>query len=138
MPPTPNPVAEYGSDPAQLVQDYLAAMERRDLETAKTYLAPQFEMIFPGGVTHRSLEALVGASSSRYQRVGKHYERFDVCESGEQTVVYCFGTLRGSWTDGTPFDGIRFIDRFTVETGLLVDQKVWNDIGEFQLANRSD
>jgi len=26
--------------------------------------------------------------------------------------VYCSGTLIGEWLDQTPFEGIRFIDRF--------------------------
>ena len=49
-------------------------------------------------------------------------------------VVYCFGTLSGEWLDGTPFAGIRFIDRFTLRDGLLADQTVWNDMGEFRTA----
>ena len=45
-------------------------------------------------------------------------------------AVYCFGTLQGERLDGTPYSGIRFIDRFTVREGRLVDQQVWNDMGE--------
>jgi hypothetical protein len=45
-------------------------------------------------------------------------------------VVYCFGTLYGEWSDGTPFSGVRFIDRFTIKDGLLTDQRVWNDLAE--------
>jgi hypothetical protein len=36
----------------------------------------------------------------------------------------------GELPDGTPYSGIRFIDRFTVRDGKLVDQNVWNDMGE--------
>ncbi len=32
--------------------------------------------------------------------------------------------------DGSPYSGIRFIDRFTVRAGTLVDQNVWNDMAE--------
>lgn len=78
---------------------------------------------------HR-LEELVAWSKPRYQRVGKTYERFDECWGDEATVVYCSGTLHGVWLDGTPFDGIRFIDRFEVVDGLLRRQDVWNDMGE--------
>jgi hypothetical protein len=44
--------------------------------------------------------------------------------------MYCYGTLYGELLDGTPYSGIRFIDRFTVKDGKLVDQMVWNDMAE--------
>ena len=117
----------------QLVMDFLAAMEARDIEKAKTFLAPGFTMIFPGGAQFTELEQLVEWSKPRYQRVGKTYERFDEAPAEDGTIVYCFGTLHGVWLDGSEFDGIRFIDRFTVRDGKLVDQKVWNDMGEVLL-----
>jgi hypothetical protein len=43
-------------------------------------------------------------------------------------IVYCFGTLYGDFADGRHFDGVRFIDRFTVRDGRLVDHRVWNDL----------
>ena len=76
----------------QVVREYLAAMERRDLVAARTSLAPGFFMVFPGGA------------------------RFD--------------TFDGGVLDGTPYSGVRFIDRFTVRDGKLVDQRVWNDLAQ--------
>ena len=38
--------------------------------------------------------------------------------------------LAPGFHDGTPYSGIRFIDRFTVRDGKLVDQNVWNDMAE--------
>ena len=112
----------------QVVRDYLAAMERRDLAAAKAMLAPGFFMVFPGGRRFDSLEALVEWARSRYRSARKTYERFDA--AGD--VVYCFGMLYGERLDGTPYSGIRFIDRFTVREGRLVDQQVWNDLAEHQ------
>ncbi|HEX6319125.1 MAG TPA: nuclear transport factor 2 family protein [Burkholderiales bacterium] len=112
--------------PEQTVRGYLEAMERRDLAAAKALLAPGFHMVFPGGERFDSLEALVEWARGRYRSARKTYERFDAC--GE--AVYCFGTLQGERLDGTPDSGIRFIDRFTVREGRLVDQQVWNDMGE--------
>jgi ketosteroid isomerase-like protein len=109
-----------------LVRRYLAAMEARDLATASALLAPGFAMTFPGGVRLASLEALVDWATPRYRSVRKTYDRFDT--AGD--VVYCFGTLAGEWPDGTPFAGIRFIDRFEIRDGRLADQKVWNDLAE--------
>jgi hypothetical protein len=101
-------------------------MERRDLAAAKALLAPGFHMIFPGGRRFETLEALVDWAKTRYRSARKTYERFDVAGN----VVYCFGTLYGERLDGTAYSGIRFIDRFTVKDGRLVDQLVWNDLGE--------
>ena len=44
--------------------------------------------------------------------------------------VYCRGTLAGVWPDGATFAGIRFIDRFEVESGKITKQDVWNDIAD--------
>ena len=112
--------------PEDIVRGYLGAMERRDLTSAKSFLAPGFYMVFPGNKRFDSLEALVEWARSRYRSARKTCARFDCAGS----TVYCFGTLYGELLDGTPYSGIRFIDRFTVEGGKLVDQNVWNDMAE--------
>jgi hypothetical protein len=38
--------------------------------------------------------------------------------------------LAGQALDGSPFDGVRFIDRFALNDGLIVSQMVWNDLAE--------
>jgi ketosteroid isomerase-like protein len=119
------------NDPERLVRDYLAAMERRDLAAAKAMLAPDFAMTFPGGKRFETLEALVEWAKPRYKRALKSYDHFDVAPQDDKSaVVYCFGTLRGELNDGSPYSGVRFIDRFTVRDGKLADQRVWNDMGE--------
>jgi hypothetical protein len=93
-------------NPEAVVRQYLDAMERRDLAAARSLLAPGFTMMFPGGKRFDSLEQLVESARKRY------------------------GTLHGELLDGSPYSGIRFIDRFTVRSGKLVDQNVWNDMAE--------
>lgn len=110
----------------RVVRDYLAAMERRDLVAAKALLAPGFFMVFPGNKRFDTLEQLVEWSKGRYRSARKTYDAFDVSDHS----VFCFGTLYGEWLDGKPYSGIRFIDRFTVRDGKLVDQQVWNDLAE--------
>jgi len=112
------------------VKKFLQTMEARDLEGAKGFLADGFSMTFPGDARFAALEELIYWSRERYQRVGKTYDRFDECQGTDSTTVYCFGTLSGVWLDGSEFDSIRFIDRFTVADGKLVDQMVWNDMAE--------
>ena len=118
------------AQPAELVRAFLAAMEARDLEKARGFLAEGYSMTFPGGARFTRLEELVEWSKPRYRKVAKTYEAFDESLSDGAAVVHCHGTLSGVWLDGTEFAGIRFIDRFTVKDGKLADQMVWNDMGE--------
>jgi len=121
-----------------LVRAFLAAMEARDLETAKSFLADSFVMTFPGSPPFHTLEELIAWSKPRYNSVGKTYDRFDEAGGDGGSIVYCFGHLHGEWLDGQPFSNIRFIDRFTVRGGKLTDQMVWNDMGEVRLAEAAD
>jgi phenylpyruvate tautomerase PptA (4-oxalocrotonate tautomerase family) len=118
------------ADAAQLVRDFLTAMQDRDLGLAQSFLAPDFVMEFPGPARMHSLAELIAWAKPRYRSISKAYERFDECYGDDATVVYCYGSLSGEWPDGSPFSGIRFIDRFTVRGGKLADQTVWNDLGE--------
>ncbi|MFN6954115.1 MAG: hypothetical protein ACK4PG_04880 [Acetobacteraceae bacterium] len=110
---------------------YLRVMEERDLATAKTMLDPEFRMVFPGDKRMTDLDALVKNSASRYRYVKK---TFDETDSGTdkhgRPVVIISGTLYGEWPDGTPFSGIRYCDRFVLKGGRLLEQHVWNDLGE--------
>jgi len=112
--------------PEATVRAYLDAMERRDLAAAKALLAPGFFMVFPGNKRFDALEQLVESAKGRYRSARKTYERYET--AGD--AVYCYGTLHGELLDGAPYSGIRFIDRFTVRGGKLVDQNVWNDMAE--------
>ena len=124
-------------DAGDLVRSFLAAMEARDLEKAQSLLGEGFVMRFPGAQPMYRLEELIAWAKPRYRFVKKTYEGFDVMQGpGEETLVYCRGTLSGEWLDGTLFDGIRFIDRFEVVAGKLVRQDVWNDMAE-TMANRT-
>ncbi len=113
-----------------VVRAFLEAMGRRDLEAASQWLAPGFEMVFPGGRVMRQLPELVAWAKGRYQSVDKRCERFEESWQGDVTVVHCSGTLQGRWPDGTAFEGVRFIDRFEVEGGKIRRQEVWNDLAE--------
>ncbi len=120
-------------DAAHVVHGFLSAMEARDLASARALLAPGFTMTFPGDRRMTTLEELFAWAKPRYRFVKKTYERFDALGP----LVYCFGTLHGEWPDGTAFAGIRFIDRFELDHGLIARQDVWNDIAEVLAAEHS-
>lgn len=118
-------------DPVRLVQDYLSAMENRHLDEARSMLHEVFTMVFPGTRPMADLDELIAWSKPRYRSVSKTYEGFDVMQSsGDETLVYCRGTLSGQYHDGSSFSGIRFVDRFEILDGLISRQEVWNDMAE--------
>lgn len=115
-------------DPARTVRDFLDTMEARDLDRARTFLTDDFVMTFPTGRRMTEIADLIAWSKTRYKFVKKSYDRFDVAATLDGPVVYCFGQLAGEWPDGTPFSGVRFIDRFALRDGKLAVQDVWNDL----------
>ena len=116
--------------PAELCLDFLDAQGSRDWARAIAMCADGFEMVFPGGQSFRTLEELVAWSAPRYRSIGKTIERVEEAPLGETVSVWVTGTLSGEQPDGTPFDAIRFVDRFEVRAGQIVRQDVWNDLAE--------
>ena len=119
-----------GASGVDVVRAFLAAFEQRDIERAKSMLAEGFEMTFPGPARFTRIEDVVTWRRKRYRFANKTFDGFEEVRTDEGSVVYCHGTLAGEWPDGSPFSGIRFIDRFTVSGGRLVAQQVWNDLAE--------
>lgn len=121
--PGPAPVP-----PAECALDLLDAQRVRDTDRFEALTAEGFEMVFPGGARFGGLAALSAWAATRYRRIAKHIERIEEAPMGTHVAVYVSGTLEGEWTDGAPFSGIRFIDRFEVEHGRVIRQEVWNDL----------
>ncbi|NRA98614.1 MAG: tautomerase family protein [Rhodobacteraceae bacterium] len=117
-------------DPEELALDFLTSMEARKIETAEAMLATGFRMRFPGTDEMTSISELIDWAKDRYRFVEKTITSTEAFHSKGCAVVYVIGTLRGEWPDGTPFDGIRFIDRFEIKGGKIISQDVWNDIAE--------
>ncbi len=122
---------------ASVVRSYLDAMERRDLNAARSHLHDDFQMVFPGDRSMSTLEELIEWSSTRYRSIGKTIDAVEECFGEDGMTVYCFGTLQGTWLNGEAFSGIRFIDRFTLADGKLHRQFVWNDLAEHRPAAQS-
>ena len=115
---------------SELVRHFLALMQARELPAASALLAPDFVMHFPGHTAMHTLGELVSWAQGRYASVAKDYERFDESWGDGVTVVYCSGSLRGVWLDGSSFEGVRFIDRFEIADGKIRRQDVWNDLAD--------
>lgn len=120
-------------DPAVLVQNFLTAMEAREIDVAQVMLGEGFTMNFPGMPPMRTIQELIDWAKPRYRFVKKTYDGYDAMQgSGDQAIVYCRGTLSGEWPDGDAFKAIRFIDRFEITDGKITRQDVWNDIAEIK------
>lgn len=120
---------ELGMKWAELAIGFLRTTEARDLELARSMIGPGFSATFPRGRHFPSLDAWLESSKSTYIRIAKRFERIDVAITGaDAAVVHCSGTLHGERFDAKPLDGFRFIDRFEIQGGRIVDQQVWNDL----------
>jgi len=115
---------------AEMVRAFLEASMVPDPETAQRYIAPELAITFTGGRKYRHPRETAAFNAGRYKWVKKKMERFDVVPGEHETIVYSLGTLYGEWPDGTPFEGNRYIDRFVVRAGKIVQMDVWNDSAE--------
>ncbi|WP_417789718.1 nuclear transport factor 2 family protein [Terasakiella pusilla] len=126
---TQNVTVEDMGPQKALVLDFLKTMEARDLEKARTMISSDFVMEFPGSGKMTRFEDLIAWAKDRYQFVTKTIEDVSTAakEDGD-VVVYCHGMLAGRWKNDVLFENVRFIDRFVVRDGLIVQQDVWNDL----------
>jgi hypothetical protein len=71
-------------------------------------------------------------NASRYKWVKKRFRQTDVVigAGDQEAIVYNIGTLYGEWLDGTAFEGNRYVDRYEVRNGKIVQMDVWNDSAE--------
>src|SRR5258708_30868620 len=115
---------------ADIVERFLVASMVQDPQTAARYIADELKITFTGGRKYRHPRETAAFNAKRYKWVKKKMERTDVVPGEDKTIVYNLGTLYGEWPDGTPFDGNRYVDRFVVRDGKIVQMDVWNDSAE--------
>ncbi|WP_341895664.1 nuclear transport factor 2 family protein [Ferrovibrio terrae] len=118
------------SPEAEIVRLFLEASMVPDPETAQRYIAPELVITFTGGRKYSHPRETAAFNAKRYKWVKKQLGSFDVAPGAGETVVYSTGTLYGEWPDGTPFEGNRYVDRFVVRNGKIVQMDVWNDSAE--------
>jgi ketosteroid isomerase-like protein len=118
----------------ELIENFLAASMSGDKEKSRALVSPELVFTFTGGRRFERAEQTGEFNAKRYAGVKKDITGYDVCaEENGRLVVYCLGTLYGSWPDGTPFEGNRFIDRFEIRDGRIEKIDVWNDSAEWLL-----
>ncbi|BAT58842.1 SnoaL-like domain protein [Variibacter gotjawalensis] len=115
---------------ADIVERFLVASMVPDPETAATFISPELKITFTGGRKYSHPRETAAFNAGRYKWVKKKMDRTDVSPGVGETIVYNTGTLYGEWPDGTPFEGNRYVDRFVVRDGKIVQMDVWNDSAE--------
>ena len=115
---------------AAIVEAFLDASMVPDPRTAARYIADELKITFTGGRKYGHPSETAAFNAKRYKWVKKKMERTDVVPGIGETIVYNLGTLYGEWPDGTPFEGNRYVDRFVVRGGKIVQMDVWNDSAE--------
>ena len=121
---------------AEIVEHFLEASMIPDPVAAAKYISPALKITFTGGRIYHHPRESAAFNATRYAWVKKRMERSDVVPGTTETIVYNLGTLYGAWPDGTTFEGNRYVDRFVVRNGLIVDMQVWNDSAERILTRR--
>ena len=126
----PSPVTDATAAAADIVERFLVASMVPDPETAATFMTSDVDITFTGGRKFKHPRETTAFNAMRYKWVKKAMERTDVAPGDGETVVYNTGTLYGEWHDGTSFEGNRYVDRFVVRNGKIVQMDVWNDSAE--------
>ncbi|WP_017756825.1 hypothetical protein [Pseudacidovorax intermedius] len=121
--------------PAEIVDEFLRLVMIPDPASASRYIAPDIRIRFTGNRPMTAPGDTSAFNAKRYAWVKKKIERTETVAGGseDETVVYSLGTLYGAWPDGTPFEGNRYVDRYVVRRGLIVQMDVWNDSAEWLL-----
>lgn len=134
-PPDGTPESDEGLRAVALVEEFLRVIMIPDPEGARAFTSPDLQIQFTGGRAMRDPGDCSAFNASRYAWVKKRFERTDLVAgaTAQEAVVYNIGTLYGTWTDGTPFEGNRYVDRYVVRSGRIVQMAVWNDSAEWLL-----
>ena len=130
---------EAGRSAIELVETFLRVLMIPDPVAARVFVSPDMLIRFTGGREMQDPGECAAFNSTRYSWVKKQFDRTELVEGAtdDEAVVYMIGTLYGAWADGTPFRGNRYVDRYVVSQGKIIQMDVWNDSAEWLLV-RSD
>jgi len=125
--------------PGEIVDEFLRLVMIPDPDSARRYTAPGLRIRFTGNRPMKDPADTTAFNKARYRWVKKRIDRTETVArpagagDADGDIVYSLGTLYGEWPDGTPFEGNRYVDRYVVKNGLIVEMDVWNDSAEWLL-----
>lgn len=120
---------------AEIVDEYLRMLMIPDPVTARRYTSSDLRIRFTGGRQMSDPAECAAFNAQRYAWVKKRIEKTETVDNGQsdEQIVYSLGTLYGAWPDGRLFEGNRYVDRYVLRDGLIVEMDVWNDSAEWLL-----
>jgi hypothetical protein len=119
-----------GDKAKAVTQAFLSAINQRDADSAQALLSPGGRLVFPGGTSFERVVDFLEWAQTRYRRAEYTYQAWDVVAQAERFIVYAKGTISGELLDGTRFDGVRCMERFTVHGKHVEFKEVWSDTAD--------
>jgi ketosteroid isomerase-like protein len=122
-------------NPKETVDEFLRVIMIPDPVGARAFISPDIRIRFTGAREMQDPAECSSFNAQRYKWVKKRIEFTDLVAGGsdEEATVYSVGTLYGEWPDGAAFSGNRYVDRYVVRQGKIVEMEVWNDSAERML-----
>ena len=119
-----------------IVETYLELSMIPDPVAASAHVSAEFALVFTGGRRFSGPAESAAFNAKRYAWVKKRFLRTDAALDAETGDVHVYNTgyLYGQWHDGTAFQTNRYMDKFIVRGGKIVQTDVWNDSAEILLA----
>jgi ketosteroid isomerase-like protein len=115
-----------------VVKMFLEGMSRRDFTAMEAVMAPNFKMTVTGGSAFSHPREFAAQSKGRQKSAIKTTDKYEEIPTGKGAIVYSIGSMAGEWNNGTKYAGVRYIDRFEIENGKIVDMNVYSDMAEFR------
>lgn len=112
--------------PRAVVEEFFARMEDERRETVGELFADSAVITLPGARFEGpgAADEFLAHLAPRYEWAAKEFDRW--VETG--TEVVSIGTLYGVDADGEEFSGVRYVDVYEVDDGLIQRVDVWNDL----------
>lgn len=118
--------------PTDVVKHFFAAMSKRDFAGMEQVMAPNFKMTVTGGHVFSHPRDFAARSLKQQKSARKTTDKYEEIPTAKGAIVFAMGSMAGEWNNGTPYEKIRYIDRFEIENGKIVDMNVWSDMAEFR------
>lgn len=119
------------SGASAVIEQFIDAINRQDIGRARKVMTSDATMRFPGGNTFTDVGAFIEWTKGRYRRAVYTYDSLEQLVIAGATIVYARGSIAGELNDGESFQGVRVVDRYTIENGLIRDKEAWSDMADY-------
>ena len=112
--------------PRDVVEEFFERMGDDRRETVGELFAPDAVITLPGARFEGpdAADEFLAFLEPRYDWAAKEFDRW--IEAGDEVVS--IGTLYGEDNDGEAFEGVRYVDVYTVQDGQIARLDIWNDL----------